>query len=108
MSTKKINTEDVAINEEVKTEEAAPVVEEAPKKTTKKKSVELKVGVVTECALLKVRKTPFVVDDNIEREIPIATELKVDVNKSTDEFYKVNLADGTEGYCMKKFINIGE
>lgn len=103
MSTKKVTEEIIEPKEEL-------VKEKAPAKKTTKKKPEVKkvLGVVTECALLKVRKTPEVVDDNILDEIPLATEVFIDMEKSTEEFYKVTTAAGLDGFCMKKFINIGE
>jgi hypothetical protein len=39
-------------------------------------------------------------------EIVCQTELMIDENESTEEFYKVFTAAGIEGFCMKKFITI--
>jgi hypothetical protein len=30
----------------------------------------------------------------------------VDINDSTDEFYKVYTAFGAEGFCQKEFVNV--
>lgn len=33
-------------------------------------------------------------------------EVEIDRKNSTDEFWKVNLESGVEGYCMKKFMKM--
>ena len=62
-------------------------------------------GVIAGCASLRVRA-----ESNTDSEVLCileeATELLIDLDNSTDNFYKVITADGTNGYCMKKFINI--
>lgn len=72
-----------------------------------KKENNTKLGVVTECGYLRVRSTPEVKDNNVITKIKIADEVIVDIDKSTDEFYHVTTESGVEGFCMKKFINIG-
>lgn len=87
------------------------VVEETTEELIEETAEELKpsavLGVVTECIKLRVRKTPEV-SDNILCEINFASEVLVDLNESTDEFYKVTTEAGVEGYCMKQYINIGD
>jgi len=39
-------------------------------------------------------------------EVDYQTELMIDENESTEEFYKVFTIAGIEGFCMKKFIAI--
>lgn len=63
------------------------------------------VGVVTDCAKLNVRKAPST-DAEIVCVLMINTEVMVDKNESTDDFYKICTGAGVEGFCMKKFINI--
>ena len=61
-------------------------------------------GVVAGCAKLNLRKeankTSAVVG-----VLDKGVTVQVDLDNSTDEFYKVN-AYGKEGYCMKQFISI--
>ena len=64
------------------------------------------LGVVTECVKLRVRSTPEIAD-NVLAEIILASEVLVDLEESTDEFYKITTEAGVEGYCMKQYINIG-
>lgn len=63
------------------------------------------IGIVTDCVKLNVRKEPDIQAD-IVAVIPFASEVSVDVSDSTFDFYKVVTAAGTEGFCMKKFVNI--
>lgn len=67
--------------------------------------VETVTGIVTDCVKLRVRKQPNTSSDVIH-ELEVSSEVVVDVNKSTDEFYKVCTAAGLDGYCMKKFITL--
>lgn len=64
---------------------------------------EPKIGIVTDCIKLNVRKNP---NPNAEIicEVSAATDLMIDEEQSTDTFYKVFTAAGVEGYCMKRFV----
>lgn len=63
------------------------------------------VGFVDNCECLRVRK-----ESNVDSEelciINKLSEVVIDLDNSTDYFYKVTTSDGVEGYCMKKFITI--
>lgn len=63
------------------------------------------IGVVTNCLRLNVRKQPDGNADVID-VIDMLTEVSVDMENSTDTFYKICLAAGIEGYCAKEFIAI--
>ena len=82
-----------AMNEEpvVETIEETPAVE--------------KHGVVVDCFRLNVRSAPSI-DAEIICEIDGSSDMIVDEEESTEEFYKVCTAAGVEGYCMKKFVTI--
>lgn len=69
---------------------------------TQKESV---IGLVSNCANLRIRKEP---DDKAEvlGMISVNTEVMIDEDKSTDEFYKVYTDSGLEGFCMKQFITV--
>lgn len=43
---------------------------------------------------------------NIISELNEKSDIMVNVDKSTNEFYMVVTSSGIEGYCMKKFIEI--
>ena len=76
------------VEESQKVEEAAPTV-----------------GFVDNCECLRVRK-----ESNVDSEelciINKLSEVVIDLDNSTDYFYKVTTSEGVEGYCMKKFITI--
>ena len=94
-----ITLADVEVKEEVDTEPApTPVVKPQPKPIT---------GTVTGCAKLNVRKEPNK-EAEIVSEINEGSEVVIDKNKSTTDFYAVCTAAGVEGYCMKKFIKVKE
>ena len=66
---------------------------------------EIKIGLVSNCKKLNVREKPTV-EASVVCEIVCGTELMIDEQESTEEFYKVCTAAGIEGFCMKKFIAI--
>ena len=66
---------------------------------------EILFGVVADCAKLNVRKAPDAAAPII-CTIPRDSEVEVQVEESTDEFYKVLTASGIEGFCMAKYIKI--
>ena len=68
-------------------------------------SEDVKMGFVTNCKKLNIREEPRT-DATIICEVDYQTELMIDENESTEEFYKVFTAAGIEGFCMKKFITI--
>jgi len=68
-------------------------------------SEDVKIGFVTNCKKLNVREEPRT-DADIICEVDYQTELMIDENESTEEFYKVFTTAGIEGFCMKKFIAI--
>lgn len=63
------------------------------------------LGVVVDCDKLNIRKEPSINAD-IVCMIDASTNLIVDYESSTDEFYKICTYAGIEGYCMKKFVKI--
>ena len=64
-------------------------------------------GVVVDCGKLNVRQEPSS-DSKIVTIIPGGTEVEINNEESTDEFYKICTAAGIEGFCMRKFIDILE
>ena len=74
---------------------AEPEVEEKPRK----------FGKVNGCTKLNIRKMP---NRNAEvlAEIKAGSEVMIDEENSTYEFYKVCTESGIEGYCMKNFIKV--
>lgn len=68
---------------------------------------ECKIGTVSvsKQSKLNVRKKPTMKAD-IVCTLEHATQVEIDISKSNDEFYKITLPSGIEGYCMKKFVKI--
>lgn len=61
-------------------------------------------GVVVDCAKLNVRAEPSI-DADIVCAIDVMSEIKIDVNESNNEWFKIHTAAGIEGYCMRKFVD---
>ena len=78
------------------------------KETVPEKEPEAKkeiAGIVTNCVRLNVRKEPNF-DADILCTIDVSTNLIIDEEESTDEFYKICTSAGIEGYCVKTYITI--
>lgn len=86
---------------EVKTDE---VVNETIEEVVEENHKDI-LGIVVDCYKLNVRKEPSINAD-IVCMIDASTNLIVDYESSTDEFYKICTYAGIEGYCMKKFVKI--
>lgn len=84
-------------------EKQEPVVEETIEEAEPQN--DFLTGVVDGCAMLNVRVEPDL-DAEILRTISVTTNVIIDPFESTDEFYKVYLADGSEGFCMKQYIRL--
>lgn len=63
------------------------------------------LGLISDCANLRVRKEP---DDKAEvlGTIPVDTEVMIDEDESTREFYKIYTDSGLEGFCMRRFVTV--
>lgn len=64
-------------------------------------------GVVTDCLRLNIRKEPSP-NGEVLTVIDALSEVMVDINGSSDAFYKVCTIAGIEGFCMKKYIALRE
>lgn len=60
-------------------------------------------GTVSHCTKLNVREKPDV-NSGIVYVLDVMSEIKIDVNKSTENWFYVYCATGAEGYCMKEYI----
>lgn len=69
------------------------------------KEPEKKIGFVSDCEKLNVRMAPSLRAEVICK-VDAGTELEILEDESANEFYKVCLASGAEGFCMKKYITI--
>lgn len=85
---------------------AAPVtsavkpVEETVETVALPKTVD---GMVVNCAKLNVRENATV-DSGIVCVLDAMSEIEIDVNKSTENWFYIYCATGAEGYCMKQYI----
>lgn len=64
-----------------------------------------KVGVVSNCRNLRVRKTPNK-NSEVITYVSEGTKVEIDDTKTSDEFYKIRTSDDVVGYCMRNFITI--
>ena len=65
----------------------------------------LLVGSVYRCDVLNVRAKPWSTS-GIIGTIKKGSEIMIDEDDSTKDFYKICTASGIEGYCMKEFIEL--
>lgn len=63
------------------------------------------IGKVVGCLKLNVREQASTYSD-VVCEISVNTNVMIDDDNSTNEFYKICTEFGIEGYCMKKFIEV--
>ena len=59
------------------------------------------VGVVVNCLDLTIRKSP-----GNEAEVTGHLSVLVDMDKSTEDFYRVLARNGIAGFCPKKYVAI--
>lgn len=67
--------------------------------------VEPPKGVVHRCDRLNVRVKPNANAEVICR-INEGEKVQIDVEQSTNDWYKVKVSDSIEGYCMKQYISV--
>lgn len=82
---------------------ATPNIIEEPEEIVE--SIRAKTGVVTDCVRLNLREAPAL-ESKIVCTIECLSEVQISEGESTNDFYKVYLASGINGFCMKKFISI--
>ena len=87
--------------EEMVAEPEPEVVPEEPE--TEPEAPQRKTGRVFNCAKLNVRQEPKATA-SVVCEISCHTEVEIDEEESTDDFYKIYTASGIEGFCMKSYI----
>ena len=86
------------------TEETVATLEEVIEETTEETVME-QFGFVSGCSKLNIRKEPNV-NANIECVVNEGSELKIDKSKSIEGWFNICTANGVEGYCMSKFVEI--
>lgn len=92
---------------ETEAEQVQEIVEESPvvEEPVVEEPVVQTIGFVDGCNSLRVRKESSVDSEEL-CIIAKSTEVVIDLENSTEDFYKVTTSEGVEGYCMKKFITI--
>lgn len=81
-----------------------PAIEETVNAVSEPDPVEEVLGYVN-CKLLNVREAPSK-DANVVCKIASKNEVEIDLENSTDEFFKIVTAAGVEGFCMREFITL--
>lgn len=104
---------DERIKEAVNVEERTDIVEQvsyaeennvaATDEITSESAVLL--GKVVDCTKLNVRTRPYP-DADVCGIVAVGTELMIEREESTTDFYKVCTEAGLEGFCMKKFVAV--
>lgn len=69
------------------------------------KDLDVPVGVVVNCMCAYIFESPDV-NSNVVAELRALSNVLIDENGSTDDFYKIYTATSMEGYCPKKFIAV--
>ena len=85
-----------------------PIVEESKPEMPKPEMSEPQphqMGRVHGCTRLNVRKAPKPRAE-VVCEIYANTEVEIDEDNSTVDFYKIFTASGIEGYCVKTYIDV--
>lgn len=60
-------------------------------------------GTVVGCLFADIHEEPDK-GSKVLTQIPMLTEVMIDMNESTDKYYKIFTETSPEGYCFKKFI----
>lgn len=81
--------------------DAVKMVEETVKTVPIPKTIN---GVVANCTKLNIRKDPSV-HAEILGVVNVDSEMKIDMDKSNDNWFYVSTAVGIDGYCMRDFVN---
>lgn len=91
------------VTEQPTVDNTAPI--EAPVKEEPVETVEEVLGTVVDCKKLRVRKNPNKLAE-VLCEIEVGSTVEIDLDASTEDFYKVCTESGVEGYCMKAFVTV--
>ena len=68
------------------------------------KTEDMPIGVVN-CLRLHIHSEPST-DSEIVCKVRYLTEVMIDLDKSTEDFYKIYTAIGAEGFCEKELVTI--
>lgn len=100
-SNNKIEMAEEAVVEAV---EAVEEVEEVEHEEIKIESAKI-FGNVFDCTKLNIRSEPSL-DGEIICTVPVSTEVEIDSEKSTNDWFYIYTDTGIEGFCMKKYIRV--
>lgn len=92
-----VNDPVVKVHEEIMKDFTKPEITESIVKEV--------IGIVSGCKKLNLRKEADK-DSKVLNILKEGTELVIEQEESTEDFYKVICKDGKAGYCMKKYITI--
>lgn len=90
------------VEEQVVEETVEEVVEEVE---VEEKTSELKPAYVSNCTRLNVRSEASL-ESEVVCIIDPSTQIMVDEEASIEEFYKVYVETGAEGFCLKMFVKL--
>lgn len=62
------------------------------------------IGIVN-CLRLHILSEP-ILDSEVVCKVRYLTEVAIDHDKSTEDFYKVHTAVGAEGFCQKDLVTV--
>lgn len=102
MEEKMITNESVGLTVTEPTNEANDQINEEEVKAP----AEPVFGTVTGCKKLNIRTKPVVNPNNIATVVDVETELMIDSDEETGDWYKVMAPNAVEGFCMKKFVTL--
>lgn len=85
-------------------EEAVEAVEEDVHEEIKIESAKI-FGNVFDCTKLNIR-SEHSLDGEIICTVPVSTEVEIDSEKSTNDWFYIYTDTGIEGFCMKKYIRV--
>lgn len=88
-----------------KTTPVDPVIPETEIKNDEPEQKVAIIGIVANCGRLNVRMKPDAKSD-VVCEVLSKSELMIDPDESTEDWFKVCTAAGSEGFCMKQFIEV--
>ena len=88
---------------EIKMESVEPKVEAPKYESVKPAAPKPAVGIVVNCSKLNVRSKPAI-DADVLVVLDAGNEVKIDIGRSTSDWFKITTATGVDGFCMRKFV----
>lgn len=98
--TEEAAAQEVEVTPEVVDTPVVEPVEETVETVALPKTV---TGVVVNCAKLNMRAKPNA-NAAVICVLNAASEIEINIEESTDEWFRVYTATGVDGYCMRKFV----